>query len=120
MSISPASLVVLAGAVPLAGNGEVDPGYLSILGSLNQLHIAGFHFQIQIAYHLVGNGFPVGGKVLLAAASNAVCPNHNTAALGSHFSALMVTEPLMAWAEVMVSWLPSTEKFSPVVLLEKV
>ena len=25
----------------------------------------------------------------------------------------------MAWAEVMVSWLPSTEKFSPVVLLEK-
>ena len=59
--------------------------YLSVLGSLNQLHIAGFHFQIQIAYHLVGNGFPVGGKVLLAAASNAVCPNHNTAALGSHF-----------------------------------
>ena len=75
----------LGGAVPLAGNGEVDPGYLSILGSLNQLHIAGFHFQIQIAYHLVGNGFPVGGKVLLAAASNAVCPNYNTAALGSHF-----------------------------------
>ena len=36
------------------------------------------------------------------------------------FSALMVTEPLMAWAEVMVSWLPSTEKFRPVVLLEKV
>ena len=75
----------LGGAVPLAGDGEVDPGYLSILGSLNQLHIAGFHFQVQIAYHLVGNGFPVGGKVLLAAASNAVCPNHNTAALGSHF-----------------------------------
>src|SRR5699024_8962733 len=75
----------LGGAVPLAGDGEVDPGYLSILGSLNQLHIAGFHFQIQIAYHLVGNGFPVGGKVLLAAASNAVCPNYNTAALGSHF-----------------------------------
>ena len=75
----------LGGAVPLAGDSEVDPGYLSILGSLNQLHIAGFHFQIQIAYHLVGNGFPVGGKVLLAAASNAVRPNHNAAALGSHF-----------------------------------
>ena len=75
----------LGGAVPLAGDGEVDSGYLSILGSLNQLHIAGFHFQIQIAYHLVGNGFPVGGKVLLAAASNAVCPNHNTAALGRDF-----------------------------------
>ena len=75
----------LGGAVPLASDSEVDPGYLSVLGSLNQLHIAGFHFQIQIAYHLVGNGFPVGGKVLLAAASNAVCPNHNTAALGSHF-----------------------------------
>ena len=75
----------LGGAVPLAGDGEVDSGYLSILGSLNQLHIAGFHFQVQIAYHLVGNGFPVGGKVLFAAASNAVRPNHNAAALGSHF-----------------------------------
>ena len=75
----------LGGAVPLAGDGEVDPGYLSILGSLNQLHIAGFHFQIQIAYHLVGNGFPVGGKVLFTAASNSVRPNHNTATLGSHF-----------------------------------
>ena len=34
----------LGGAVPLAGDSEVDPGYLSVLGSLNQLHIAGFHF----------------------------------------------------------------------------
>ena len=75
----------LGGAVPLAGDGEIDPSYLSILGSLNQLHITGFHFQVQIAYHLVGNGFPVGGKVLFAAASNSVRPNHNTAALGSHF-----------------------------------
>ena len=75
----------LGGAVLLAGDGEIDPSYLSILGSLNQLHITGFHFQVQIAYHLVGNGFPVGGKVLFAAASNSVRPNHNTAALGSHF-----------------------------------
>ena len=75
----------LSGAVPLAGDGKIDPSYLSILGSLNQLHITGFHFQVQIAYHLVGNGFPVGGKVLFAAASNSVRPNHNTAALGSHF-----------------------------------
>ena len=75
----------LGGAVPLAGDGETDPGYLSILGSLNQLHIAGFHFQVQIAYHLVGNGFPVSGKVLLAAAGNAIRPNHNAAALGRDF-----------------------------------
>ena len=75
----------LGGAVPLAGDSEVDPGYLSILGSLNQLHIAGFHFQVQIAYHLVGNGFPVGGKVLLAAAGNAIRPNHDAAALGRDF-----------------------------------
>ena len=75
----------LGGAVPLAGDGEIDPSYLSILGSLNQLHITGFHFQVQIAYHLVGNGFPVGGKVLFAAASNSVRPNHNTAALGCYF-----------------------------------
>ena len=73
------------GAVPFAGDGEVDSGYLSILGSLNQLHITGFHFQVQIAYHLVGNGFPVGGKVLLAAAGNAIRPNYNTAALGCYF-----------------------------------
>ena len=75
----------LGGAVPFAGDGEVDPSYLSILRSLNQLHVAGFHFQVQIAYHLVGNGFPVGGKVLLAAAGNAICPNHNAAALGRDF-----------------------------------
>ena len=75
----------LGSAVSLAGNGETDPGYLSILGSLDQLHVAGFHFQIQIAHHIIGHGFPVGGKVLLAAADNPICPNHNTAALGSHF-----------------------------------
>ena len=75
----------LGGAVPLAGDSEVDPGYLSVLGSLNQLHIAGFHFQVQIAHHIIGHGFPVGGKVLLAAASNAVRPNHNAAALGCYF-----------------------------------
>ena len=75
----------LGGAVPLAGNGEVDPGYLSVLGSLNQLHIAGFHFQVQIAHHRIGHGFPIGGKVLLAAAGNAIRPNHNAAALGRDF-----------------------------------
>lgn len=93
----------LGSAVSLAGNGETDPGYLSILGSLDQLHVAGFHFQIQIAHHIIGHGFPVGGKVLLAAADNPICPNHNTAALGRDFSAFTVTEPLMARAEVMVS-----------------
>ena len=75
----------LGGAVSLAGNGETDPGYLSVLGSLNQLHIAGFHFQVQIAYHLVGNGFPVGGKILLAAADNPIRPYHYAAALGRDF-----------------------------------
>ena len=75
----------LGGAVPLAGDGEVDPGYLSILGSLNQLHIAGFHFQVQIAHHRIGHGFPIGGKVLLAAAGNAIRPNHDAAALGRDF-----------------------------------
>ena len=75
----------LGGAVPLAGDGEVDSGYLSILGSLNQLHIAGFHFQVQIAYHRIGHGFPIGGKVLLAAAGNAIRPNHDAAALGRDF-----------------------------------
>ena len=75
----------LGSAVSLAGNGETDPGYLSILGSLDQLHVAGFHFQIQIAHHIIGHGFPVGGKVLLAAADNPICPNHNTAALGRDF-----------------------------------
>ena len=75
----------LGGAVPLAGDGEVDPGYLSILGSLNQLHIAGFHFQVQIAHHIIGHGFPIGGKVLLAAAGNAIRPYHYAAALGRDF-----------------------------------
>ena len=75
----------LGGAVPLAGDSEVDPGYLSILGSLNQLHIAGFHFQVQIAHHRIGHGFPIGGKVLLAAAGNAIRPNHDAAALGRDF-----------------------------------
>ena len=75
----------LGGAVPLAGDSEVDPGYLSVLGSLNQLHIAGFHFQVQIAHHRIGHGFPIGGKVLLAASGNAIRPNHNAAALGRDF-----------------------------------
>ena len=75
----------LGGAIPLAGDGEVDPGHLSILGSLNQLHIAGFHFQVQIAHHRIGHGFPIGGKVLLAAAGNAIRPNHDAAALGRDF-----------------------------------
>ena len=75
----------LGGAVPLAGDSEVDPGYLSVLGSLNQLHIAGFHFQVQIAHHRIGHGFPIGGKVLLAAAGNAIRPNHDAAALGRDF-----------------------------------
>ena len=75
----------LGGAVPLAGDSEADPGYLSVLGSLNQLHIAGFHFQVQIAHHIIGHGFPIGGKVLLAAAGNAIRPNHNAAALGRDF-----------------------------------
>ena len=75
----------LGGTVPLAGDSEVDPGHLTVLGSLNQLHIAGFHFQVQIAHHIIGHGFPVGGKVLLAAADNPICPNHNAAALGRDF-----------------------------------
>ena len=75
----------LGGAIPLAGDSEVDPGYLTVLGSLNQLHIAGFHFQIQIAHHIIGHGFPVGGKVLLAAADNPIRPYHYAAALGGDF-----------------------------------
>ena len=75
----------LGGAVSLAGNGETDPGYLSILGSLDQLHVAGFYFQVQIAHHIIGHGFPVGGKVLLAAADNPIRPYHYAAALGRDF-----------------------------------
>ena len=85
MSISPASLVVLVALYPSPGNGEADPGYLSILGSLDQLHIAGFYFQVQIAHHIIGHGFPVGGKVLLAAADNPIRPYHYAAALGGDF-----------------------------------
>ena len=75
----------LGGAVPLAGDGEADPGHLSIFGSLNQLHIAGFYFQVQIAHHIIGHGFPIGGEVLLAAADNPIRPYHYAAALGRDF-----------------------------------
>ena len=44
----------LGGAVSLAGNGEADPGYLSILGSFNQLHIAGRCSHIQMGSYPVG------------------------------------------------------------------
>ena len=72
----------LGGAVSLAGNREGNALYLSVLGSLDQLHVAGFDFQIEIAHHLIGNGSSISGKILYAAADIAVCPNHNAAALG--------------------------------------
>ena len=75
----------LGGAVSLAGNREGDALYFAVLGSFDQLHVAGFDFQIEIAHHLVGNGSSIGGEVLFAAAGNAVRPNHNTAALGRDF-----------------------------------
>ena len=43
----------LGGAVPLAGDGEVDSGYLPILGSFNQLHAAGGGSHIQMGTHAV-------------------------------------------------------------------
>ena len=75
----------LGGAVPLAGDREGDALYFAILGSLNQLHVAGFDFQIEIAHHLIGNGSSIGGKVLLAAADNPIRPYHYAAALGGDF-----------------------------------
>ena len=73
------------GAVPLAGDRKGDALYFAILGSLNQLHVAGFDFQIEIAHHLIGNGSSIGGKVLRTTTGYTVRPDHNAAALGSHF-----------------------------------
>ena len=72
----------LGGAVSLAGDREGDALYFAVLGSFDQLHVAGFDFQIEIAHHLVGNGSSIGGEVLRTTTGYTVRPDHNAAALG--------------------------------------
>ena len=120
MSISPAALVVLVALYPSPVMVKRKSLHLAVLGSFEQLHISGFHFQIEVAHHLVGNRRAVGGKVLGAAPVTPSVQTTTPLRWALIFSAFTVTEPLRAWLDVMVSWLPSTEKFSPAVLLVKV
>ena len=71
----------LGGVVSLAGNREGDALDFAVLRSFDQLHVAGFDFQIEIAHHLVGNGSSIGGEVLRTTTGYTVRPDHDTAAL---------------------------------------
>ena len=79
----PCGIGGFGGVISLAGDSKGNPLHLAILGSFDQLHISGFHFQIEVAHHLVGNRRAVGGKVLGATPGHAVRPDHHAAALGA-------------------------------------